>query len=259
MILAARIVTRITRTLIPMPLRNVLRPYWNRILLPSSAQGIESNLADLDPLGKPFAEALRSMYRGEPQLGSDGRIHQLHAATKISIEEGLWLYRLCRDTKPQQTMEIGCAYGFSTLYLLAGGTASHIAIDPHENSSWSGIGVGRVQAVGMSSAFRLIEEKSIVAIPTLMCNGVRFDIIFIDGNHCFDDVLADFTLCALTCKMGGYIILDDMWMPAISKVVSFVRRNRKDFSEVATSVENIAAFQRTAEDQRTWDHFEDFQ
>jgi hypothetical protein len=50
-----------------------------------------------------------------------------------------------------------------------------------------------------------------------------------------------------------------MWMQATRKVVSFVRRNRKDFSEVAMPVANFAAFQRTAEDQRNWDHFQDFQ
>jgi hypothetical protein len=59
--------------------------------------------------------------------------------------------------------------------------------------------------------------------------------------------------------MGGYIVFDDMWMPSIRKAVSFVRRNRKDFFEVATPVPNFAAFQRVADDKRDWDHFEDFQ
>lgn len=58
--------------------------------------------------------------------------------------------------------------------------------------------------------------------------------------------------------MGGYIVLDDMWMPSIRKVVSFVRRNRSDLSEVATPVLNLAAFQKVAEDIRNWDHFKDF-
>ena len=84
-------------------------------------------------------------------------------------------------------------------------------------------------------------------------------MIFIDGNHRFDDTLVEFTLCAQACKMGGYIVLDDMWMPATRKAVSFVRQNRKDFSEVAMPVLNLAAFQRIAEDNRNWDHFCDFQ
>lgn len=37
------------------------------------------------------------------------------------------------------------------------------------------------------------------------------------------------------------------------------RRNRKDFSEVATPVLNPAAFQKVPEDKRNGDHLQDFQ
>jgi hypothetical protein len=49
-----------------------------------------------------------------------------------------------------------------------------------------------------------------------------------------------------------------MWMPSTRKAVSFVRENRKDFSEVVMPVLNLAAFQKVAEDKRNWDHFQDF-
>lgn len=110
----------------------------------------------------------------------------------------------------------------------------------------------------MDKSFRLIEEKSFLAIPCLISDGTRYDVIFIGGNYGFDDTLVEFTLFGLACKMGGYIVLDDMWMPATRKAVSFVRRNRKDFSEVEMPVLNLAAFQKIAEDQRNWDHFQDF-
>ena len=160
-------------------------------------------------------------------------------------------------------MEIGCAYGFSTLYFLAAisanPAATHTAIDPFESKGWAGIAVQNARAVGMGKSFRLIEEKSFLAVPRMISDGTQYDVIFIDGNHRFDDTLVEFTLCGLTCKMGGYILLDDMWMPSIRKAVSFVRRNRRDFSEVTMPVLNLAAFQRVAEDKRDWDHFEDFQ
>ena len=40
----------------------------------------------------------------------------------------------------------------------------------------------------------------------------EIDVIFIDGNHRFDNVLCDFTLFANVCDMNGYIVLDDMWI-----------------------------------------------
>lgn len=223
----------------------------------------QTDLGKLAEIPEPFSSVLRSMYSGRPQKGLDGQNHELRLDTRISVEEGACLYRLCRDTRAERTMEIGCAYGFSTLYFLAAigsnPASTHTAIDPFENNGWEGIAVQNVRAAGMDKSFRLIEETSFLAIPRLISDETQYDVIFIDGNHRFDDTLVEFTLCGLTCKMGGYIVLDDMWMPSIRKAVSFVRRNRKDFSEVAMPVLNLAAFQRIAEDKRNWDHFQDFQ
>lgn len=178
------------------------------------------------------------------------------------IDEGLCLYRLCRERKASATLEIGCAYGFSTLFILAalapGG--HHTAIDPWENQDFGylGVGVTKVKEVGMEASFSLFEEPSALGIPRLISQGLRFDLIFIDGNHRFDYVLVDFVLSADVCKPGGLIIFDDMWMPSVRKVVSFVRSNRKDFDELSTPVANISVFQQMGEDQRDWRHFEDF-
>lgn len=221
-----------------------------------------SDVGKLAEIPEPFSTVLRSMYSEQPQTGSDGQKHKLDPITRISVEEGACLYHLCRDSGAARTMEIGCAYGFSTLYFLAAissnPAATHTAIDPWETHAWHGIAVANARAVGMDKSFRLIEEKSFLAVPRLIRDKNEYDVIFIDGSHRFDDTLVEFALCALACKMGGYIVLDDMWMPSTRKAVSFVRRNRRDFSEIATPVLNLAAFQRVAEDKRNWDHFEDF-
>lgn len=220
------------------------------------------SLHDLDLIGDPFAEVLRSMYSQQPQWGTDGQKHALDSTTRVSIEEGLFLYRLCRDSGARETLEIGCAFGFSTIYFLAALSSSadarHFAIDPLENSYWKGIGAKKVEELGMGSAFTLLEEVSTVAIPQLGTGKHRFDVIFIDGGHRFDDVLVDFTLSAVLCKQGGFIVFDDTWMPSVRKAISFVRRNRADFAELAVSVSNVSVFRRTSEDRRAWNHFEDF-
>lgn len=214
------------------------------------------------PLPEPFRSALLSMYRNEPQLGSEGRQHPLDGRTAIGPEQGLWLYSLCREMKPESTLEIGLAYGFSTLYFLAAihenGTGHHIALDPFQNKLWSGIGVTHAQNLGMIDSFGFIEEKSAPVLLHLAEQGRMFEIIFIDGSHRFDDVLMDFTLSAPLCSTGGCIVLDDMWMPSIRRAVSFVRANRKDFTELKTGFSNIAAFRRIADDARPWNHYEQF-
>ena len=78
------------------------------------------------------------------------------------------------------------------------------------------------------------------------------------GDHRFDRVLFDFSLASFVCEPGGHIILDDMWMPSIQRVASFIRLNRPDFTEVRTPVRNVAVFRMTGADTRQWDHFVPF-
>lgn len=47
----------------------------------------------------------------------------------------------------------------------------------------------------------------------------KFDLIFIDGSHRFDDVLVDFTLAAELCPIGGSIVFDDAFMKSIWTVI----------------------------------------
>jgi predicted O-methyltransferase YrrM len=215
----------------------------------------------LSPLSQPFRSVLLSMYNGEPQLGSDGERHSLDEKTKIVPEEGMWLYDLCREAKPKTTLEIGLAYGYSTVYFLAAirenSVGHHTAVDPFQ-SAWHGIGWRQSRTLGMSDSLRFIEERSVSALVHFADRGETFEVIFIDGNHRFDGAFVDFTLSAKLCPMGGCIILDDMWMPSIRRAVTFIRSNRKDFEEFKTPVSNIAAFRRIGEDTRAWDHYVQF-
>jgi predicted O-methyltransferase YrrM len=202
------------------------------------------------------------MYAGQLQSGSDGELHELDSGTRINPEGGMWLYETCCHLKPKQTVEIGLAYGFSTIYLLAAiyknGSGFHIAIDPFEDRDWHGIGLCQSEKLAMKHAFHFINEKSVPALADLARNNQRFELILIDGNHRFDDVLVDFTLSTEVCSSGGYIVLDDTWMASIQRAVSFIRKNRADFSEIVTSVPNMAVFKRIGDDLREWNHYVDF-
>jgi len=211
------------------------------------------------PLSEPFASVLCSMYQGEPQLGADGGFHPLDTATRISPLQGMWIYNLIRDAKPENTLEIGLAYGFSTVYFLAAihanGIGHHLALDPFQDT-WKGIGLMREKVLQLPlGLFSFRAEDSIQGLTRLAREKRRFGVIFIDGSHRFDDVLIDFSLASLICDVKGYIILDDLWMPSIQRVASFIRSNRSDFNEIATPINNIDVFRKVGEDKREWTHF----
>lgn len=224
---------------------------------------------DLAALGADFAEALQSMCAGEPQLGGDGARHAIDDTTRISVEEGLALFSLCRAGGVTSTLEVGLAYGFSTVYLLAAhastpGGGSHTAIDPYQATDWHGIGATTAGALVATSphltddAFTLIEDRSDPALIDLERADRTFGLTFIDGYHRFDDVLVDFTLAARMCPPGGVIVLHDMWLDGIAAAASFLRTNRTDFVELDTGCDNLFAVRRVDVDRRNWDHFVPF-
>jgi predicted O-methyltransferase YrrM len=202
------------------------------------------------------------MFNGADQLGEDGITHKPDARVLISPQEGMWLYNHCRRVKPQRTLEIGLAYGFSTCFLLAAhhanGTGPHVAVDPYQSVRWHGVGVQKAKSLSMERQFQWIGDISAVAVPALFKDGVTFETIFIDGDHRFDSVMLDFKLCDLVCADGGYIVLDDMWMPSVRRVVAFVERNRANYRREPTPLKSIAAFQKLGPDERPWDHFRRF-
>jgi predicted O-methyltransferase YrrM len=211
-------------------------------------------------IGDPFVDVLCSMYNGEPQLGIDGKTHSLDEITRVGPQQGMLIYRLIRETKPRNTLEIGLGFGFSTIYFLAAiqanGGGHHIAVDPYQYAWWHGIGVVREKVLGTElGLFEFSQETSVQALARFAQEQKRFGVIFIDGDHRFDGVLIDYSLASLVCEPGAYIILDDVWMPSIQRALSFIRLNRADFTVVPTPVTNLAVFQKRGIDERTWRHF----
>ena len=137
-----------------------------------------------------------------------------------------------RDTQASRTIEVGMAYGISTVCLagavrnVAGDRGRHIAIDPAQTGGWRSGGLHQLERAGLREVVELIELKSHVALPQLLVRGDRFQVAFIDGWHTFDHALVDFFYLDLMLEPGGVLVLDDVGYPAINAVVRFILANR---------------------------------
>jgi len=240
-------ISKLARAILPLQFRNVLRPYFHKLTRKNGAPQDAREI--IEPLGEPFASVLCSMYNGEPQLGADGVKHPLHPTTLLGAKEGMFLYRFFREVKPENSLEIGLAYGFSTTYILAAlranGCGRHVAVDPFQIASWCGIGLTREHILGMHGFVEFHEETSALALSKFAKEKRQFDLIFIDGDHKFDSVIIDFSLAAPICALNGYIVLDDAWMPAVQKALESL-------------LPSVAVFQKEDTDERKWDHFVQF-
>ena len=150
----------------------------------------------------------------------------------ISLEEGHAIQRLIREIKPRTTLEVGCAYGLSTLFICEAlaevGGARHIVIDPDQEDGWKGLGLFNARRAGFGDLIEFHNEPSHLALPSLVKAQRRVDFALIDGWHTFDYVLVDFFYVDLLLTVGGIAMLDDTrFYPAIRKVARYVATHRR--------------------------------
>lgn len=149
--------------------------------------------------------------------------------TATPEETGRILAEAVRSSGAERTLEVGMAYGLSTLFLCQvhedRGGGSHIAIDPAQSRRWKDIGLLNVERAGLSHRLRFLEAASYDALPRLLNEGLQLDFAFIDGAHWFDFALVDFFYVNRMLSVGGLVAFDDLWMPAVRRVVSFVVSN----------------------------------
>jgi predicted O-methyltransferase YrrM len=166
------------------------------------------------------------------------------------------LARLVREEGARSTLETGMAYGISTV-AIASDADRHVAIDPHQRTSWRGIGLLNAERAGVAGRVRLIEERSDVALPRLAAEGVELDLALLDGMHLFDYTLVDFFFCDRMLRVGGVVAFHDTWMPGVRQAVDYVLANRA-YERVGAGDDDMWVLRKTGEDERAWDHHRDF-
>jgi predicted O-methyltransferase YrrM len=146
----------------------------------------------------------------------------------IERDQGEALRDLAIAESAEQTIEVGLALGMSALFLcqaVMGSGGRHVAIDPFQQSSWSGAGLMALEEAGVRDRVEFIEQESQLALPRLVSEGRSFDLAFVDGDHRFESALLDLYFMTRLVRPEGLIVMDDTWMPSIRTVVAYAERN----------------------------------
>jgi predicted O-methyltransferase YrrM len=158
----------------------------------------------------------------------------------ISEEEGERISSYITTNAISRSLEIGCAYGVSSLYICEAiakqPNPHHIIIDPFQKC-YKNIGVQNLEDAGFS-CWQLIEQLSELALPYLLQKGVKVQFALIDGYHTFDQALVDFFFLDRMLEDGGIIVFDDAQMPAIERVIRYVTRY-PNYSLVDAARQNV--------------------
>ncbi len=152
------------------------------------------------------------------------QVHSLTEAVEgwLTREEGELLYRLARRcTGRGVIVEIGSYKGRSTIWLAKGAQAGAgvpvYAIDPHTGSEEHQAGTG--EAVWTYDEFltnlrRAGVEQIVLPVLAESQQAARtfdqpIELLFIDGDHRYEAVRADFNLWVPKLLDGGYLLMHD--------------------------------------------------
>jgi predicted O-methyltransferase YrrM len=170
------------------------------------------------------------MFRTRVVHDKRGHPHKFQAGISPECSEAL--YRTVLEKQPELSVEVGLAYGASTLSILTAleeisGAGRLISIDPAQSTSWQSIGSSNVNKAGLAARHRLIEAYDYLALPKLIKEGIRIDFAYIDGWHTFDYALLDFFFLDKMLKPGGICALNDCDFLAVNKVIRFIKTHRR--------------------------------
>ena len=156
---------------------------------------------------------------------------EVQANSYIDPSCGALLQEVIKTIRPKVGVEIGLAFGISTLYILEAfsqnGGEKLIGMDPaqHDNH-WRGGGLHNINRAGYAGLYEFHEKTSQQFLPELVARGQKIDFAFIDGWHTFDHVLIDFFYIDQMLRVGGIVVFDDVGYPSIKRACDFVVTNR---------------------------------
>lgn len=142
----------------------------------------------------------------------------------VSRSTGELLQRAVQEVRPSVSLEIGLAFGVSTLFICEAiqglpQPGVHIVLDPYQNGKWRGLGLKNLRDAGFESLVEFHEEASEFFLPKLVAAGRRIDFAFIDGLHRFDQAFVEFYYVNRLLRPGGLVLFDDAARRSVNRVV----------------------------------------
>lgn len=154
----------------------------------------------------------------------EGQTLPLHS--QLPELEGLLLQSWLAEYQPKRLLEIGMAYGISSLYICDAIAAWPIAhyhiIDAFQTAEWQRTGFHNLLQAGYGELFMFHEVLSELCLPQFLSQELRFDFAFVDGMHRFDQMAMEFFYINRMLDVGGIVIFDDMQLPSVQKIFSYI-------------------------------------
>jgi predicted O-methyltransferase YrrM len=166
---------------------------------------------------------LESIFETKKYVNSKNETINIYAETNKAQCE--FLQKIIREHKFKKSLEIGFAYGTSTLAIveeIAKNGGRHLVIDKFQGSDWGMNGLDLVQQAGYGDKLDFREEYCYKVLPKLHEENQKFDFAYIDSTKQMDWLLVDFFFIDKMLAINGIIVFDDVAFPGIRKLLRYI-------------------------------------
>lgn len=146
----------------------------------------------------------------------------------ISHAQGIFLSRFIDTYRPRYVIELGFHYGISSLWIQSARHApdKHIIVDPYHHMPAppvSGILDDYIKnRKGVALEERLTSQEY---LARACIKGRHVDMIFMDASQWFDSVMTDMHFISRVLKIGGRVIIRNLYYKPVRKALMFYLRN----------------------------------
>jgi len=168
-------------------------------------------------------ETLENVFKTRQFVNQKNETVKIHSET--SRDQCLFLQKIIADNRFCKSLEIGFAYGISTLAIIekiAENGGAHLAIDKYQQVSWGGGGLDLINQAGYADQLKFFPEFSYVVLPKLLESKERFDFAYVDSTKLFDWLMVDFFYIDKLLDINGIVVFDDVVIPGIRKLMRFI-------------------------------------
>src|SRR5512135_1035148 len=113
----------------------------------------------------------------------------------------------------KRVLEIGAAYGYSAIVMALGGAEHVTSVDDHNGQTWLGDTFTAMRrnlaACGVARRVDMVCSNSAQALPSMARAGLKFGLIFVDGDHTYAAVRADIRNALPLLEDGGVLACHD--------------------------------------------------
>lgn len=188
--------------------------------------------------------------------GGEREITPILSAPRPAAE---YLYHTVRELRPTTSLEIGMAWGFSSVAICSAlrdnGGGVNVIVDPYQTCHFEGVGIAALDTFGLASLAEVHEQRSDLFLPTFWQGRKnRIQFAFIDGDHRVDAVFVDFYYVDKLLDEGGIVVFDDHQFPSVRDVVKYAVKNFH-YETVACDEARFAVIRKVKLDDRGWEAY----